>query len=302
MEKISKDKDLFREYRTYLRLERNYSSNTIESYEMDLDKLRSYAQEHSLDIVHTSFEQLQAFLFDTFKTCTSPATQARVLAGIHAWYRFLLYKNYIDQDPSELLEGPRKERHLPTVLSLDEVNRMIAAIDLSSNEGHRNRAMIEMLYGSGLRVSELVNLKQSNIFLNEHYMLIEGKGNKQRLVPLSPVAEEWYLYWLQDRSHWPIKPEARDIAFVNRYGRPLTRAMVFTIVKRLCAMADIQKNVSPHTLRHSFATHLLQNGADLRIIQQLLGHEDLATTEIYTHLEITDLQKAVLQYHPANQK
>lgn len=302
MEKISKDKDLFREYRTYLRLERNYSSNTIESYEMDLDKLRSYAQEHSLDIVHTSFEQLQAFLFDTFKTCTSPATQARVLAGIHAWYRFLLYKNYIDQDPSELLEGPRKERHLPTVLSLDEVNRMIATIDLSSNEGHRNRAMIEMLYGSGLRVSELVNLKQSNIFLNEHYMLIEGKGNKQRLVPLSPVAEEWYLYWLQDRSHWPIKPEARDIAFVNRYGRPLTRAMVFTIVKRLCAMADIQKNVSPHTLRHSFATHLLQNGADLRIIQQLLGHEDLATTEIYTHLEITDLQKAVLQYHPANQK
>lgn len=302
MEKISKDKDLFREYRTYLRLERNYSSNTIESYEMDLDKLRLYAQEHSLDIVHTSFEQLQAFLFDTFKTCTSPATQARVLAGIHAWYRFLLYKNYIDQDPSELLEGPRKERHLPTVLSLDEVNRMIAAIDLSSNEGHRNRAMIEMLYGSGLRVSELVNLKQSNIFLNEHYMLIEGKGNKQRLLPLSPVAEEWYLYWLQDRSHWPIKPEARDIAFVNRYGRPLTRAMVFTIVKRLCAMADIQKNVSPHTLRHSFATHLLQNGADLRIIQQLLGHEDLATTEIYTHLEITDLQKAVLQYHPANQK
>lgn len=302
MEKISKDKDLFREYRTYLRLERNYSSNTIESYEMDLDKLRQYAQEHSLDIVHTSFEQLQAFLFDTFKTCTSPATQARVLAGIHAWYRFLLYKNYIDQDPSELLEGPRKERHLPTVLSLDEVNRMIAVIDLSSNEGHRNRAMIEMLYGSGLRVSELVNLKQSNIFLNEHYMLIEGKGNKQRLVPLSPVAEEWYLYWLQDRSHWPIKPEARDIAFVNRYGRPLTRAMVFTIVKRLCAMADIKKNVSPHTLRHSFATHLLQNGADLRIIQQLLGHEDLATTEIYTHLEITDLQKAVLQYHPANQK
>lgn len=302
MEKISKDKDLFREYRTYLRLERNYSSNTIESYEMDLDKLRSYAEQHHLDIVHTSFEQLQAFLFDTFKTCTSPATQARVLAGIHAWYRFLLYKNYIDQDPSELLEGPRKERHLPTVLSLDEVNRMIAAIDLSSNEGHRNRAMIEMLYGSGLRVSELVNLKQSNIFLNEHYMLIEGKGNKQRLVPLSPVAEEWYLYWLQDRSHWPIKPEARDIAFVNRYGRPLTRAMVFTIVKRLCVMADIQKNVSPHTLRHSFATHLLQNGADLRIIQQLLGHEDLATTEIYTHLEITDLQKAVLQYHPANQK
>lgn len=302
MEKISKDKDLFREYRTYLRLERNYSSNTIESYEMDLDKLRSYAEQHHLDIVHTSFEQLQAFLFDTFKTCTSPATQARVLAGIHAWYRFLLYKNYINQDPSELLEGPRKEKHLPTILSLDEINEMVSAIDLSSNEGHRNRAMIEMLYGSGLRVSELVNLKQSNIYLDEHYMLIEGKGNKQRLVPLSPVAEEWYLYWLQERSHWPLKPESKDIAFVNRYGRPLTRAMVFTIVKRLCAAAGISKTVSPHTLRHSFATHLLQNGADLRIIQQLLGHEDLATTEIYTHLEVTDLRKAILQYHPANQK
>ena len=302
MEKISKDKDLFREYRTYLRLERNYSSNTIESYEMDLDKLRSYAEQHHLDIVHTSFEQLQAFLFDTFKTCTSPATQARVLAGIHAWYRFLLYKNYIDQDPSELLEGPRKEKHLPTILSLDEINEMVSAIDLSSNEGHRNRAMIEMLYGSGLRVSELVNLKQSNIYLDEQYMLIEGKGSKQRLVPLSPVAEEWYRYWLDERATWPLKPESKDIAFVNRYGRPLTRAMVFTIVKRLCAAAGISKTVSPHTLRHSFATHLLQNGADLRIIQQLLGHEDLATTEIYTHLEVTDLRKAILQYHPANQK
>lgn len=302
MEKISKDKDLFREYRTYLRLERNYSSNTIESYEMDLDKLRSYAEQHHLDIVHTSFEQLQAFLFDTFKTCTSPATQARVLAGIHAWYRFLLYKNYIDQDPSELLEGPRKEKHLPTILSLDEINEMVSAIDLSSNEGHRNRAMIEMLYGSGLRVSELVNLKQSNIYLDEQYMLIEGKGSKQRLVPFSPVAGEWYRYWLDERATWPLKPESKDIAFVNRYGRPLTRAMVFTIVKRLCAAAGISKTVSPHTLRHSFATHLLQNGADLRIIQQLLGHEDLATTEIYTHLEVTDLRKAILQYHPANQK
>ena len=302
MAKISKDKDLFHEYRTYLRLERNYSSNTIESYEMDLDKLRSYAEQHHLDIVHTTYEQLQAFLFETFKSCTSPATQARVLAGIHAWYRFLLYKDYIDQDPSELLEGPRKEKHLPTILSIDEINRITGAIDLSSNEGHRNRAIIEMLYGSGLRVSELVNLKQSNIFLDEHYMLIEGKGNKQRLVPLSPVAEEWYLYWLQERSHWPIKPEGRDIAFVNRYGRPLTRAMVFTIIKRLCLIAGIKKTVSPHTLRHSFATHLLQNGADLRIIQQLLGHEDLATTEIYTHLDLNDLQKTILQFHPANQK
>lgn len=298
---ITSDQALLKEYHTWLRLERGYSPNTVEAYEMDLDKLRAYTAEHSLDYVHLDFEGLEAFIFEQFKTIHSEATQARVLAGIHAWYRFLLYKDYIEQDPSELLEGPRKSKHLPTVLSLDEVNRMMAAIDLSTNEGHRNRAMMEMLYGSGLRVSELVGLQLSKIYLNEHYMLIEGKGSKQRLVPISPVAEEWFGYWLQERATWDVKPEFRDIAFVNRYGRPLTRAMVFTIVRRLCEEAGITKTVSPHTLRHSFATHLLQNGADLRVIQQLLGHEDLATTEIYTHVDVQDLRKAILQYHPANQ-
>lgn len=297
---IKSDKDLLREYHTWLRLERGYSSNTIEAYEMDLDKLRTYAAEHQLDAVHMDFDELQECLYALCKDIRSEATQARVLAGVHAWFRFLLYKDYIDQDPSELLEGPRKSKHLPTVLSLEEVNRMMAAIDLSSNEGHRNRAMMEMLYGSGLRVSELVNLQLSKIYLNEHYMLIEGKGSKQRLVPLSPVAEEWFGYWMQERATWPLKPESRDIAFVNRYGRPMTRAMVFTIVRRLCKQTGITKTVSPHTLRHSFATHLLQNGADLRIIQQLLGHEDLATTEIYTHVDVQDLRKAILQCHPAN--
>ena len=297
---ISSDSDIRREYHTWLRLERGYSPNTIEGYEMDLDKLRAYADEHQLDPVHITFEQLEDFIFEYFKTVQSEATQARVLAGIHAWFRFLLYKDYIDQDPSELLEGPKKSKHLPTVLTLDEINRMMAAIDLSSNEGHRNRAMMEMLYGSGLRVSELVGLQLSHIYLDEHYMLIQGKGSKQRLVPLSPVAEEWFGYWMQERATWPLKPESQDIAFVNRYGRPLTRAMVFTIVRRLCEAAGIQKTISPHTLRHSFATPLLQNGADLRVIQQLLGHEDLATTEIYTHLDLQDLRRAVLQYHPAN--
>ncbi|MBR6493203.1 MAG: tyrosine recombinase [Paludibacteraceae bacterium] len=299
---ITSDEQLLREYHTWLRLERGYSPNTLEAYEMDLSKLRDYANTHSIDFVHTSFEELEAFIFEQFKTIHSEATQARVLAGIHSWYRFLLYKEYIDQDPSELLEGPKKSKHLPTVLSLDEINRMMASIDLSSNEGHRNRAMMEMLYGSGLRVSELVNLQLSKIYLKEHYMLIEGKGSKQRLVPLSPVAEEWFGYWLQERSTWPLKPESKDFAFVNRYGRPMTRAMVFTIVRRLCEQAGITKTVSPHTLRHSFATHLLQNGADLRVIQQLLGHEDLATTEIYTHLDVQDLRKAILQCHPANSK
>ena len=297
---VTSDEQLLKEYHTWLRLERGYSPNTIEGYEMDLDKLRAYCDEHHLDVVHLEFDDLQEFIFETFKSVKSEATQARVLAGIHSWYRFLLYKDYIDQDPSELLEGPRKSKHLPTVLSLEEVNAMMDAIDLSSNEGHRNRAMMEILYGSGLRVSELVNLPLSRIYLNEHYMLIEGKGSKQRLVPLSPVAEEWFGYWMQERATWPVKPEYRDYAFVNRYGRPLTRAMVFTIVRRLCAEAGITKTVSPHTLRHSFATHLLQNGADLRVIQQLLGHEDLATTEIYTHLDVQDLRKAILQCHPAN--
>lgn len=297
---IKSEEYLQQEYHTWLRLERGYSPNTIEGYEMDLDKLRAYAKEHGMDYVHLDFDGLQDCIYALCKDLQSEATQARLLAGIHSWYRFLLYKDYIEQDPSELLEGPKKSKHLPTVLSLDEINRMMAAIDLSSNEGHRNRAMMEMLYGSGLRVSELVNLQLSKIYLNEHYMMIEGKGSKQRLVPLSPVAEEWFGYWMQERSTWPLKPESKDIAFVNRYGRPMTRAMVFTIVRRLCAEAGITKTVSPHTLRHSFATHLLQNGADLRIIQQLLGHEDLATTEIYTHLDVADLRKAILQCHPAN--
>ena len=292
--------DLTKEYHTYLRLERGYSPNTVEGYEMDLERLRAYCDEHGVDIVHMDFDQLQEAIYTLFKDIRSEGTQARMLAGIHSWFRFLLYKNYIDQDPSELLEGPKKPKHLPTVLTLDEVNRMMAAINLASNEGHRNRAMMEMLYGSGLRVSELVNLQLSKIYLHEHYMLIDGKGSKQRLVPLSPVAEEWFGYWLQERATWPYKPEYKDYAFVNRYGRPLTRAMVFTIVRRLCEAAGIQKTVSPHTLRHSFATHLLQNGADLRIIQQLLGHEDLATTEIYTHLDVQDLRQAILTCHPAN--
>ena len=297
---ITSDEQLRKEYHTYLRLERGFSPNTVEGYEMDLDKLRAYGEEHGVDIVHLDFDQLQECIYALFKDIKNEGTQARMLAGIHSWFRFLLYKDYIDQDPSELLEGPKKSKHLPTVLTLDEINRMMAAIDLSSNEGHRNRAMLEMLYGSGLRVSELVNLQLSRIYLHEHYMLIEGKGSKQRLVPLSPVAEEWFGYWMQERSTWPLKPESKDIAFVNRYGRPMTRAMVFTIVRRLCAEAGITKTVSPHTLRHSFATHLLQNGADLRVIQQLLGHEDLSTTEIYTHLDVQDLRQAILQCHPAN--
>lgn len=289
-----------REYHTYLRLERSYSPNTIASYELDLQKMFTYFDIHHIDPIGAQLNDLQSFLHDTFCATSNARTQARLLASVRSYYRFLLYHHYIDADPSELLEGPKREMHLPVVLTVEEIDQLIAAIDLSSNEGHRNRAIIEMLYGSGLRVSELVNLKLSNMYRKEGYMLIEGKGSKQRLVPISPVADEWFGYWLIDRNQWDVKPEYSDIAFLNRYGRQLTRAMVFTIIKRLCTAAGITKNISPHTLRHSFATHLLQNGADLRIIQQLLGHEDLATTEIYTHLDIQDLRDAIIQYHPAN--
>ena len=290
-----------REYHTYLKLERGLSDNSVTAYELDFKRLKSYMDEHHIDVIHASFDDLQSFVFDTFKLIQSAKTQARLLSSIHSFYRFLLYHHYIEQDPSELLEMPRIEKHLPEVLSLEEIDAMIAQIDMSKPEGHRNRAIIEMLYGSGLRVSELTELRLSNIYRKEGYMRILGKGSKQRLVPISPVADEQLGYWLDDRRELDIKPQATDIAFLNCYGRQLTRAMIFTIVKRLAEAAGIRKTISPHTLRHSFATHLLQNGADLRIIQQLLGHESIVTTEIYTHINIQDLREAVLKYHPENQ-
>lgn len=289
-----------REYHTYLKLERGLSDNSVTAYELDFKRLKTYMEAHQINVVRATFDDLQAFVFETFKEIKSAKTQARLLSSIHSFYRFLLYHRYIEQDPSELLEMPRVEKHLPEVLSLEEIDAMIAQIDMSKPEGHRNRAIIEMLYGSGLRVSELTELRLSHIYRQEGYMRILGKGSKQRLVPISPVADEQFGYWLQDRSQLDIKPEYADIAFLNHYGRQLTRAMIFTIVKRLAEAAGIRKTISPHTLRHSFATHLLQNGADLRIIQQLLGHESIVTTEIYTHVNIQDLREAVLKYHPEN--
>ena len=292
---------LEREYHTYLKLERGLSPNSIMAYEQDLQRLQSYMDGHNIDIVKAKYEDLQAFVYEQSKSISSVRTQARLIAGIHSFYRFLLYHNYIEQDPSELLETPKKEHRLPDILTLDEIDSMIAQLDMSKPESHRNRAIIEMLYGSGLRVSELVNLKISDIYRQEGFMRITGKGNKQRLVPISPVADEWLSYWFQDRNQLDIKPEFSDIVFLNRYGRQLTRAMIFTIIKTLARQANIHKTISPHTLRHSFATHLLQNGADLRVIQQLLGHEDITTTEIYTHIEIQDLREAILKFHPENQ-
>lgn len=291
-----------KEYRGYLKLEKNLSANSVLAYEADLEKLLAYCDRRGVDVVRATRSDLQDFVQEEFAVNANAGTQARVLSGVHSFYRFLLYHNYIDQDPSELIEMPKKERHLPEVLTVEEIDRLIGCINLSKAEGHRNRAIIEMLYGSGLRVSELTNLRLSQIYLREGFMRVEGKGSKERLVPVSPVAAEWFSYWLQDRSKLDIKPEAVDLAFLNHYGRQLTRAMIFTIIKRLAQEAGITKNISPHTLRHSFATHLLQNGADLRVIQQMLGHESITTTEIYTHLDIHDLREAILRYHPANRQ
>lgn len=289
-----------KEYHTYLKLEKGLSENSVLAYEQDLDKLKNFCEQQGIDMAHATPDDLHRFVQEVLSGVKNVRSQARILSGVRSFYRFLVYHNYIDQDPSELIEMPKREQHLPEVLTIEEIDRMIAAIDLSSPEGHRNRAIIEMLYGSGLRVSELTTLKLSRIYLHEGYMLIEGKGNKQRLVPISPVAIEWFGYWMEDRSRLDVKPEYKDFAFLNRYGRGLTRAMIFTIIKQLAAEAGIRKTISPHTLRHSFATHLLQNGADLRLIQQMLGHESITTTEIYTHLDIQDLRQAVLKYHPAN--
>lgn len=287
-------------YHTYLRLERGLSPHTVEAYERDLSVLRQYCEAHGIDIVHATMDELQAFVYDTFRANTNTRTQSRIISGIHSFYRFLLYHDRIEQDPSELIEMPKREQHLPEVLTVEEIDAMVAAIDLSKPEGTRNRAIIEMLYGSGLRVSELVELRLSRMYRQEEYMLIEGKGNKQRLVPISPTAEQWFGYWMEDRAQMTIQRGAEDYAFLNRHGRPLTRVMIFYIIRDLAERAGIRKVISPHTLRHSFATHMLQNGADLRIIQQLLGHESIATTEIYTHVDVTDLRRAILTYHPAN--
>lgn len=293
---------MYKAYHTYLKLEKSLADNTIIAYEQDLAKLIAWFDKMGKSPADATFDDLQEFVYQQFKNDTNVRSQARILSGIRSFYKFLVYSRRIESDPSELLEHPMPEIHLPEVLTVEEIDAMIACIDMGSKEGHRNRAIIEMLYGSGLRVSELTNLKLSNMYLTEDYMLIEGKGSKQRLVPISPEAKKQFGYWMEDRARLNIKPEYTDIAFLNRNGRQLTRAMIFTVVKRLAAEAGIHKTISPHTLRHSFATHLLQNGADLRIIQQLLGHECLTTTEIYTHIDIHNLRQAILQYHPANRR
>ena len=288
------------EYHLYLKLEKALSDNSIEAYERDLLKLETYLADIHVKAEHASNEILRDFIIEIASLGIHPRSQARVLSSIRSFYHFLIYKNKRDDDPTELLESPKTGLRLPEVLSVKEIDRIIEAIDLSKAEGQRNKAIIETLYGSGLRVSELINIELSKIYFAEGYMLVEGKGSKQRLVPLSPQSIRQIELWKVDRNLLRVKKGSEDVLFLNRRGGKLTRAMIFTIVKELAAMAGIRKNVSPHTFRHSFATHLLENGANLRAIQQLLGHESITTTELYTHIDVHFLRDTILEFHPLN--
>ena len=291
---------MIEKYKAYLLLEKSLSPNTIEAYLKDVNMLLVYLNEAHISPKEATIEHLRDFIIELADLGIQPRSQAGIISSIRSVYRFLLIDNQIDNDPTELLESPKLPAQIPEVLSVKEIDAIINAIDLSHPQGQRNAAIIETLYGSGLRVSELVNLKLSNIYFKEKYMKVEGKGSKERLVPLSEAALRAIELWRRDRNLLDVKKEAEDFLFVNRYGRQLTRVMIFTIVKQLAKAANIQKEISPHTFRHSFATHLLEGGANLRAIQQLLGHESILTTEVYTHINMKFLRQEIMQKHPRN--
>ena len=288
-------------YRIYLRLEKGLSPRTLEAYMGDVEKIAAYIAEEGGDMLTVELEQLRDYLATLVDVGIHPRTQARLLSSLRSFYGFLKMDGYIESNPTELLKSPKLPMHLPDVLTLDEIDRVIDAIDLSQLEGQRNRAMIEVLYSCGLRVSELCNLKISDLYLDEEFIRVTGKGDKQRLVPISPRAIAELNYYFNDRDHIEIKPGYEDYVFISeRRRKPLSRITVFHIVKELVEAAGIQKNVSPHTFRHSFATHLLEGGANLRIIQAMLGHESIATTEIYAHIDRTRLREEIFEHHPRN--
>jgi integrase/recombinase XerD len=288
-------------FKGYLQLERSLSGNSVDAYLHDIEKLSQYLDFKKLSVVpeKVDHEILQGFLQWVHELGMSARTQARVLSGIKAFYKYLLLENLINNDPTELLEGPRLSQKLPEFLTIDEINKMIAAVDLSAAEGERNRAILEVLYGCGLRVSELVNLKISQIYFDIGFVKVTGKGNKERIVPIgSSAIRQATLYMESSRVHLTVKPGHEDNLFLNKRGSRLSRVMIFTIIKNLALKAGIQKTISPHTFRHSFATHLIEGGADLRAVQEMLGHSSITTTEIYTHLDKDYLRSAILQFHP----
>ena len=295
-------RDVAKAYQRYLKLERNFTANTVDAYMRDLQKLVEYLRAEGIDPVEVKLEDLQHFAASLHDIGISPRSQCRILSGVRAFYRFLFVDGWVDSDPSELLESPQIGEHLPEVLSTEEVDMLEKAIDLSKWEGHRNKAIIEVLFSCGLRVSELVNLKLSNLYLDEEFLRVEGKGRKERLVPISPRAIKELGYWFDDRCRMDIKPGEEDYVFLNRRGAHLTRTMILIMIKRLAEEAGIHKTISPHTLRHSFATALLEGGADLRAIQAMLGHESIGTTEIYTHIDTHTLREEILNHHPRNMR
>mgnify|MGYP005871424355 CR=1 FL=1 len=290
--------EITRDFSRYLLLERGLSEHTAKGYLVDVGHLLDYTRSHSVELTDIKQEDILSFLCEIHDMGISARSQARMIAGIRSFFRFMKMEGEIQSDPSELVESPKIGRTLPDVLSVEEIDAMILAIPPDKPESLRNHAIIETLYGSGLRVSELVDLRLSRVSFDDGYMIVEGKGDKQRLVPLSPVASDLIKEYLPIRNAGPIKKEGSDILFLNRRGAPLTRVMVFYIIRDLAAAAGITKKVSPHTLRHSFATHLLEGGANLRAIQEMLGHESIATTEIYLHLDRTRLRAELLEHHP----
>lgn len=297
MRPLNSSDRLLTDFAGYLQLERGLSHHTREGYGRDASHLLEFLEGRK-SLAETDADTLHEFLCTLRDMGISPRSQARVISGIRAFFKFLRLENYIDTDPCELLEAPQFGRHLPDVLSVEEIDAMISALDPEKDETPRNHAIIETLYGSGMRVSELVELRMSRLNLEEGYVIITGKGNKQRLVPLSPESIRLIQEYLPIRERLKIKPGAEDILFLNRRGNIMTRVMVFYIIRDHAAAAGIAKKVSPHTLRHSFATHLLEGGANLRAIQEMLGHESISTTEIYIHLDRTRLRAELLAHHP----
>lgn len=298
---LSIDKSILRRYNQYLQLEKSLSPNTLEAYQNDLNHLLEFLQEKNLCYKNVTIEDLQHFCAVLIDLGISARSLARTLSGLRSFYRFLHLEGEVENDPTELLEGPKISRHIPDVLTVEEIDRMISCIDLSKQEAQRNRAILEVLYSCGLRVSELCQLKLSSLYLDEGFIRVEGKGNKERLVPISEKAIKELNFWFSERVHIPIKPGNEDYVFVSfRRGGALTRVMVFYIIKELAERAGIHKSISPHTFRHSFATHLLEGGANLRAIQSMLGHESIGTTEIYTHIDTARIREEILNHHPRN--
>jgi len=296
------ENNIIRKYHTYLRLEKGLSPNTLDAYMRDLEKLLRFAAEEKKKVTDISYEDLQQFVARLHDLGIHARSQARIISGIKSFYYFLLLEEYLETDPTELLEMPKIGLKLPEVLTVNEVNAILDTIDLSLPEGQRNRAMLEVLYSCGLRVSELTGLRYPDVYFEEGFIRVEGKGSKQRLVPISETALREIKNYLIDRNSIKVKKGFEDILFLSRRGTALSRIMVFHVIKQQTELAGIHKNVSPHTFRHSFATHLLEGGANLRAIQEMLGHEKITTTEIYTHIDREFLRKEILEHHPRSKR